>query len=88
MVGPGRVVGPVDAPWSVGYSDSLQPLAPTALYRTIAVVAVDQLDEVIPVVAAQPTLQTVGLATSPKSFTGWPICWVRQASHASAPLVP
>lgn len=33
-----QLLGPVDAAWSVAYSDSLQPLAPTALYRTIAVV--------------------------------------------------
>lgn len=63
------LIGPVDAPWSVAYSDSLQPLAPTALYRTIAVVGVDCLDAVIPVVAAQREfLQTAGIAASPEQL--------------------
>ena len=63
------LIGPNDAPWSVAYSDSLQPLAPTALYRTIAVVAVEQLDAVLPIVAAQREfLQTAGLATSPEEL--------------------
>ncbi|MCD2514207.1 acyl-CoA reductase [Comamonas endophytica] len=63
------LIGPVDAPWSVAYSDSLQPLAPTALYRTIAVVGVDSLDEVVPVVAAQREyLQTAGVAAGPEEL--------------------
>ncbi|RGE45216.1 acyl-CoA reductase [Comamonas testosteroni] len=67
--GQGELLGPVDAPWSVAYHDTLQPLTPTALYRTIAVVAVDRLDDVIPVVAAQRDfLQTAGLATSPEEL--------------------
>ncbi|MGU3626471.1 acyl-CoA reductase [Comamonas sp. C24C] len=64
-----QLLGPVDAPWSVAYSESLQPLAPTALYRTIAVVAVDRLDAVLPVVAAQRDyLQTAGIAASPEEL--------------------
>lgn len=64
-----QLLGPVDAPWSVAYSESLQPLAPTALYRTIAVVAVDRLDAVLPVVAAQRDyLQTAGLAAGPEEL--------------------
>ncbi|MDH1473320.1 acyl-CoA reductase [Comamonas thiooxydans] len=64
-----QLLGPVDAPWSVAYSESLQPLAPTALYRTIAVVAVDQLDAVLPVVAAQRDyLQTAGIAAGPEEL--------------------
>ena len=64
-----QLLGPVDAAWSVAYSDSLQPLAPTALYRTIAVVAVDQLDDVLPVVAAQREfLQTAGIAAGPEDL--------------------
>ncbi|MFT3758107.1 acyl-CoA reductase [Thauera sp.] len=63
------LIGPVDAPWSVAYGDSLQALAPTALYRTISVVGVDRLDEVVPVVAAQRTfLQTAGIAASPEEL--------------------
>ncbi|KGH04674.1 acyl-CoA reductase [Comamonas thiooxydans] len=64
-----QLLGPVDAPWSVAYSESLQPLAPTALYRTIAVVAVDRLDAVLPVVAAQRDyLQTAGIAAGPEEL--------------------
>lgn len=64
-----QLLGPVDAAWSVVYSDSLQPLAPTALYRTIAVVAVDHLDDVLPVVAAQREfLQTAGIAAGPEEL--------------------
>ena len=64
-----QLIGPLDAPWSVAYSDSLQPLAPTALYRTIAVVAVDSLDAVLPVVAAQRQyLQTAGVAAGPEAL--------------------
>ena len=63
------LIGPTDAAWSVAYSDSLQPLAPTALYRTIAVVAVNSLEAVVPVVAAQRDfLQTAGIATSPEEL--------------------
>ncbi|MCT9812390.1 acyl-CoA reductase [Acidovorax sp. Be4] len=63
------LIGPVDAAWSVAYSDSLQPLAPTALYRTIAVVGVDSLDAVVPVVAAQREfLQTAGIAAGPEDL--------------------
>ncbi|WEE80102.1 acyl-CoA reductase [Comamonas testosteroni] len=64
-----QLLGPVDAPWSVAYSESLQPLAPTALYRTIAVVAVDRLDAVLSVVAAQRDyLQTAGIAAGPEEL--------------------
>ncbi|QOQ84273.1 MULTISPECIES: acyl-CoA reductase [Comamonas] len=64
-----QLLGPVDAPWSVAYSESLQPLAPTALYRTIAVVAVDRLDAVLPGVAAQRDyLQTAGIAAGPEEL--------------------
>ena len=63
------LIGPTDAAWSVAYSDGLQPLAPTALYRTIAVVAVNSLEAVVPVVAAQRDfLQTAGIATSPEEL--------------------
>ena len=64
-----HLLGPLDAPWSVAYNDSLQPLAPTALYRTIAVVGVDSLDAAVPVVAAQREyLQTAGIAASPEQL--------------------
>lgn len=67
--GESLLIGPVDAPWSVAYGDSLQALAPTALYRTIAVVGVDSLEEVLPVVAAQREyLQTAGVAAAPEAL--------------------
>ncbi|QIL80512.1 acyl-CoA reductase [Diaphorobacter sp. HDW4A] len=63
------LIGPADAPWSVAYSDGLQPLVPTALYRTIAVVGVDRLDDVVPVVGAQREyLQTAGIAAAPEEL--------------------
>ena len=63
------LIGPVEAPWSVAYGDSPQALAPTALYRTISVVGVDRLDDVVPVVAAQRAfLQTAGIAASPEEL--------------------
>ena len=63
------LIGPADAPWSVAYSDSLQSLSPTALYRTIYVVGVDSLDDVVPVVAAQREyLQTAGIAAGPENL--------------------
>lgn len=66
---PQQLLGPVDAAWSVAYSDGLQPLMPTALQRTIAVVSVDSLDDVLPVVAAQRDyLQTAGIAASPEEL--------------------
>jgi hypothetical protein len=64
-----QLLGPADAAWSVACSDSLQPLAPTALYRTIAVVGVDRLDDAVPVVAAQRDyLQTAGIADAPEQL--------------------
>ena len=68
-----ELIGPADAPWSVAYgeagSDGLPPLAPTALYRSIAVVAVDSLESVIPVVGVQQDfLQTAGVAASPENL--------------------
>jgi hypothetical protein len=60
------LIGEAGAPWRVAYADQLQPLAPSALNRTIQVVAVDQLDQVIPVIArSRAFLQTVGLAAAP-----------------------
>ncbi|MET1113947.1 MAG: acyl-CoA reductase [Comamonas sp.] len=63
------LIGTVDAPWSVAYSDTLQPLAPTALHRSISVVGVDCLDAVVPVVAQQREyLQTAGIAAGPEEL--------------------
>ena len=66
------LIGPADAAWSVAYcddagADGIPPLTPTALHRSISVVAVQSLESVIAVVAQQRDfLQTVGLAASPE----------------------
>ena len=61
-----QLIGTPSAAWSVAYSDTLQPLAPTALQRTVQVVAVDALDGALPVIAAQRLfLQTAGVAAAP-----------------------
>ncbi len=60
------LIGEAGAPWCVAYADQLQPLAPSALNRTVQVVAVDRLEDVVPVVArSRDFLQTVGLAAAP-----------------------
>ena len=66
------LIGPSDAAWSVAYcddagADGIPPLTPTALHRSISVVAVQSLESVIAVVAQQRDfLQTAGLAASPE----------------------
>jgi hypothetical protein len=61
-----ELIGDAGAPWAVAYSDQPQPLAPTAANRGIQVVAVDQLDQVIPLIEPyRPFLQTAGLAAEP-----------------------
>jgi hypothetical protein len=61
-----RLVRPASAAWSVAYGETLQPLSPTALQRTVRVVAVDALDAVVPMVAARSRfLQTAGVAAAP-----------------------
>lgn len=63
------LIGANDAPWSVAFSDHALPLAPTASYRTIAVVAVDSLDEVVPLARQQREfLQTAGVAATPEEL--------------------
>ena len=55
--------------WSVTYADQPKSLAPTALHRSIQVVGVDKLDEVIALVEAhRPFLQTAGLAVAPSEL--------------------
>jgi len=62
----GELIGGADAAWCVSYADAPQALAPTALNRTVQVVAVDSLEQVIAQVEAhRPYLQTVGLAAAP-----------------------
>lgn len=55
--------------WTVVYNDELQPLAPGALNRTVRVVAVDQLADVMPLLAPHRAfLQTVGVAATPREL--------------------
>ncbi|KRC12847.1 acyl-CoA reductase [Acidovorax sp. Root217] len=60
------LIGSPQAGWSVACSDTLQPFAPTAMQRTIQVVDVDALDDVVPLVAPHSRfLQTAGVAAAP-----------------------
>ncbi|MDB5947228.1 MAG: putative acyl-CoA reductase, partial [Ramlibacter sp.] len=62
----GALIGHDAAPWGVAYTETLQPLSPSGLNRSIQVVAVDALEDVVPQLAAhRPFLQTVGLAVEP-----------------------
>ncbi len=55
--------------WTVIYNDSLQALSPGALNRTVRVVAVDQLADVMPLLAPHRAfLQTVGVAAAPREL--------------------
>ncbi len=67
MTQPGAsLMGELDAPWRVAYADQLQGLEPSALNRTVLVVAVDDLAQVLPEIArSRVYLQTVGLAAAP-----------------------
>ncbi len=65
----GTLIGDAGAAWGVAYADAPQALAPTAANRSIQVVAVDHLDEVIAQIEQhRPFLQTAGLATSPSEL--------------------
>ncbi|MES2688156.1 MAG: acyl-CoA reductase [Pseudomonadota bacterium] len=58
-----------DGDWTVVYNKGLQPLAPGALNRTVRVVAVDHLADVIPLlIPHRAFLQTVGVAAAPREL--------------------
>lgn len=64
--GGGELIGGEGAAWSVAYVDQLMALTPTAASRSIQVVAVDALQEVVAQIAPHaPYLQTVGIAAEP-----------------------
>ena len=64
--GSSELIGGDNACWGVLFADGPQPLAPTALNRSIHVVAVDRLDDVIAQIEPHRAfLQTAGLATTP-----------------------
>ncbi|MFI5444444.1 acyl-CoA reductase [Polaromonas sp. UC242_47] len=55
--------------WTVVYNNSLLPLSPSALNRSIRVVAVDHWADVIPLIAPhRALLQTVGVAAAPREL--------------------
>jgi hypothetical protein len=61
-----ELLGGEQQAWAVAYSERPQPLAPTAAHRSIHVVAVDRLDDVIPLVETFSVfLQTAGIAAEP-----------------------
>jgi len=63
------LLGEAGAAWSVAYADAAQPLAPCALNRSIQVLAVERLEDVVAQIAGQRAfLQTVGLAAAPKAL--------------------
>ena len=63
------LLGEVSSAWHVAFSNIGKPLMPSVLNRTVSVVAVDHLDDVIALIASQRAwLQTVGLATSPEEL--------------------
>jgi len=59
----------LDATWTVVYHDALLALVPSALNRSVHVVAVDRLAQVVPLLAPHRAfLQTVGVAAAPREL--------------------
>lgn len=55
--------------WSVVYAEDERALGPSSLNRTVKVMAVDRLDEMMPAIEAiRPYLQTVGIAADPNEM--------------------
>jgi len=64
-----RVLGDASQAFAVVYADTPQPLQPGPLNRCVLVVAVDSLQDVIPLIEPQRAyLQTVGLAAAPEEL--------------------
>lgn len=65
----GVALGDAGDPWSVVCVEAAEGLAPSALYRTLKVVAVDCLDDVVPLVAPfRPFLQSAAVAAPPREL--------------------
>ncbi|OZI44283.1 acyl-CoA reductase [Bordetella genomosp. 4] len=63
------LIGDHEAQWSVAYTEDAQPLAPSALQRSIVVAAIDALDDVGPAVQNRSAfLQTAGVAATPQEL--------------------
>jgi hypothetical protein len=61
-----ELLGDANTAWGVAYSEQAQSLAPTAAHRHIHVVAVDRLDDVIPLIEPfADFLQTAAVAAEP-----------------------
>jgi hypothetical protein len=64
-----RVLGDASQAFTVVYADTPQPLQPGPLNRCVLVVAVDSLQDVMPLIEPQRAyLQTVGLAAAPEEL--------------------
>lgn len=64
------LIGDASASWGVAYVDRPEPLAPSALNRTLKIVAVDRLDEAVALVApARIFLQTAAIAAVPDELS-------------------
>jgi hypothetical protein len=64
-----EVIGGETGSWCAVYSDDATGLNPSGLNRTVRIVAVDRLDDVVPLVAPyKPFLQTAGIAASPENL--------------------
>jgi hypothetical protein len=70
FVGDGRVVMGDDAgAWSAVYVEQAEDLSPSALERTVKIVAVDALADAVPRIApCKAFLQTVGVAAAPEEL--------------------
>jgi len=63
------LIGDYAAAWSVAYTDDAQPLAPSALQRSILVAAIDDLSDAVSAVASRREfLQTAGIAATPEQL--------------------
>jgi hypothetical protein len=60
------LIGNADSAWSVAFVDDTEDLSPSGLNRTIKIVAVDALADIVPRIAPYKVLlQTVGIAAPP-----------------------
>jgi len=73
-----ELIGDEQASWAVACSDRLLPLAPTAGYRCVQVVAVDTLEEAASSLAVHAVfLQTVAVAVAPARLYALAECLAR-----------
>ncbi len=64
-----ELLGDATSGWAVAYAEQAGALQPCALNRTVQVQALDQLQDAVPLLAAQrEVLQTVGLAAAPQEL--------------------